>query len=69
MLALLVCGIISILFAVYGVNRFTTDYTCKLFSFTKWTKKWCMTLAWLPSACVVVLVLGLALLRSISMSV
>jgi hypothetical protein len=64
MLSLLLIGLLSICCAVFGVYRFTGDYTCRVVRGSKTLSKWCYNLAWLPSACVVVLVLGLAVMRT-----
>ena len=67
MVLLLLCGLLATLCAVFGVYRFTSDYTCKLFGFSAWTKKWCMNVAWIPSGCIALVVLAIAVIRSMPM--
>lgn len=54
---------ISLLFAVYGVYKFTGDYTCYA---TKWNsslKKACDRFFWIPSAIIVAIALGMVITR------
>lgn len=64
MLSTLVCAIIGLFCALYGIYKFTGDYTCWLVKWNKTLKNGCRTLAWLPSACVVGFVLGITIMRA-----
>jgi hypothetical protein len=64
MIATLLCSILGVLFAVYGVYSFTKTYTCRVTNFNKTINKWCMKIAWAPSACLVAFILGMAVFRS-----
>ena len=61
---MLLLDLISVLFAVFGVYAFTSQYTCWLTRVNNGLNKACKRFMWIPSACVVVLVLGMAVFRS-----
>jgi hypothetical protein len=61
---LLIASIVGVLCAIFGVYKFTGDYTCRVVGFNSKLKNGCVKIAWLPSACVVAFVLGLAVMRS-----
>ncbi len=63
----LLCALVGLFCAVYGTYSFSSDYTCRIVSFSKTLKKYCMNLFWIPSACCIVVVLGLAVMRSSSL--
>jgi hypothetical protein len=64
MLGLLICSVISILCAIYGVFKFNGEYTCWVVKWNKTLKKSCQNVFWIPSACVVAAVLGMAVMRT-----
>jgi hypothetical protein len=61
---LIIASIIGILCSIYGVYAFTGNVTCRVVSFNSKLKNGCVKLAWLPSACVIAFVLGMAVMRS-----
>ena len=68
MLVVMLCSAISILCAVYGVYKFSYDYTCRLTRFNKSFNNTCQKFTWIPSALVVAVVLGMAVMRSTASS-
>lgn len=60
----ILCALISLSFALYGVYAFTADYTCRIFNSSNKLKNICSKVTWIPSAIVVFAVLGIALYRS-----
>ena len=64
MLPLLIASIVGVLCAIFGVYKFTGDVTCRVVGFNASLKKGCVKMAWVPSACVIAFVLGLAIMRS-----
>ena len=64
MLTLLLCALVSIACAIYGVYDFTSTYTCWLVKWNNGLKKTCQSFMWIPSALVVACVLGLVTYRA-----
>jgi hypothetical protein len=65
---IVLCGLISLMFALYGVYAFTGNVTCKIFNSNANLKSKCAKYTWIPSAIVVAIVLGLMMFRAWSLS-
>lgn len=61
---MLLLNLLSMFFAVFGVYAFTSQYTCFLVKWNGTLRNWCQRLFWIPSACVVIFVLGMTVFRS-----
>ncbi len=68
MIPLLICSLLSIWFAIFGVYTFTSQYTCWVVKWNKSLKSTCQSFFWIPSAVVVVFVIGLAMYRANTLS-
>lgn len=62
-LALILCSVVAMACAAYGTYAFSNNVTCRIAPGGK-IKQLCVKVAWIPSACVVVLILGIAVFRS-----
>jgi H+/Cl- antiporter ClcA len=61
---LILCSLLSIWFAIYGVYTFTSAYTCWIVKWNNSLKKTCQNFFWIPSALVVALVLGILVYKN-----
>ena len=64
MIPLLICSLISIWFAIFGVYTFTSQYTCWLVKWNKSFKSSCEKFMWIPSAVVVFIILAMAMYKA-----
>lgn len=66
--SMLACAVLGVLCALFGVYKFTGDYTCWIVKWNKTLKNGCTKIAWIPSGCIIGFVLGIAIMRANSMS-
>jgi len=62
---LITYAVISVVCAVYGIWRFSNDYTCLVVNWNKTAKKWCNWIVMIPSALLTCLVLMIAVYKGL----